>query len=396
MVAFMDKGFLSSKILIVDDMKFNILTLESFLQSEGYTNIFKAMTGKEALKLIDEIRPNIVLLDIFLPDIDGTKICEKIRSNPANQNIRIIMQSSQTHPEQKKIAFDLGANDFINKPFEPTELLSRVKIQLDQYILYDKLLETSQRLNEELDQAKDLLTDLLPPEEVIDDIERKSKVSISTFYKSSSELGGDFYNFYNLEENGFLVYLWDFSGHGIKASINTFRLHSLINSKIGIHSSQLSEFLKSVSNLVYHISSASNYATMVCCKYNPKEKILGYSSAACPAPILLSFKNGKFLKLESPGFPIGVVTDAKYVEHKIDVSEWDVLILYSDALIESKNKKDKFISIDEYAEFVLSNKNSLKYLDSKSILDLLLKKLNKECGSDLGDDLTLIVIFFEK
>ena len=392
----MSKEYLASKILIVDDMKFNILSLESVLKSEGYNNIYKAMTGKEALKLIDEIKPDVVLLDVFLPDIDGTKICEKIRSKPANQNIRIIMQSSHTHPEQKKIAFDLGANDFVNKPFEPTELLARVKIQIDQQLLYNKLLESSQRLNEELDQAKDLLSDLLPSTDELAAIEKNSKVNISTHYESSSELGGDFYSFYNLEDNGFLVYLWDFSGHGIKASINTFRLHSLINSKIGIHTLPLNEFLKSVSNLVYHTSSPANYATMICCEYMPKEKGLRYAAAACPAPVLISFENDKYVKLEASGFPIGIVNDADYVMHEVSTREWDVLVLYSDALIESKRRDGSFISIDEYAKFILSNKNSLKYLDSKSILDLLLKKLNKECGDNIEDDLTLIVIFFDK
>lgn len=392
----MSNEHLTSKILIVDDMKFNILSLEGVLKSEGYTNIYKAMTGKEALKIVEEARPDIVLLDVFLPDIDGTKICEKIRSKPANQNTRIIMQSSHTHPEQKKIAFDLGANDFINKPFEPTELLARVKIQIDQQILYSKLLESSQRLSEELDQAKDLLTDLLPSEDLLSEIEKTSNVNIATYYQSSSELGGDFYNFYNLQDNGFLVYLWDFSGHGIKACINTFRLHSLINSKIEIHTLPLNDFLKSVSNLVYHTSSPANYATMICCKYIPEERVLKYTSAACPAPILLSFKNDAYLKLESSGFPIGITNDAEYAKNHVSTADWDVLILYSDALIESKRRDGSFVSIDEYAKFILTNKNSLKHLDSKSILELLLKKLNKECAENIEDDLTLIVIFFDK
>lgn len=396
MVLPMPKEYLSSKILIVDDMKFNILSLESVLKGEGYTNIYKAMTGKEALRIIDDVKPDLVLLDVFLPDIDGTKICEKIRSKPVNQNIRIIMQSSHTHPEQKKIAFDLGANDFVNKPFEPTELLARVKIQIDQQVLYNELLESSQRLNEELDQAKDLLADLIPDSDVLSQIERENKLNISTFYKSSSELGGDFYNFHNIENEGFLFYLWDFSGHGIKAAINTFRLHSLVNSKQDVYNLPPNEFLRAVSNFVYHISNPSNYATMSCCKYLSKEKVLKYSSAACPAPLLISFENDVFKKIDSQGFPIGIITDAHYDLQELSVSEWDVLILYSDALIETKRRDGSFISIEEYGKFLLSNKNSLRNLDSKSIMDLLLKKLNKECGDNIEDDLTLIVIFFEK
>lgn len=392
----MSKEYLSSKILIVDDMKFNILSLESVLKGEGYCNIFKAMTGKEALKIIEEVSPDIVLLDVFLPDIDGTKICETIRSKESNQNVRIIMQSSHTHPEQKKAAFELGANDFVGKPFEPTELLARVKIQIEQQVLYNKLLESSQRLNEELDQAKDLLSDLLPSSDLISDIEKDCGLSISTFYKSSSELGGDFYNFHKLDNKGFLFYLWDFSGHGIKACINTFRLHSLINSRAGIYNLSPNEFLKSVSNLVYHTSSPSNYATMISGSYSASEKVIRYSVAACPAPLMISFENNEYLKLESAGYPIGIINEAEYLNHEISVADWDVMILYSDALIETQRRDGSFVSADEYGKFILSNKNAFKYLDSKSIMDLLLKKLNKECGNNIADDLTLIVIFFDK
>ncbi len=123
---------MQEKILIVDDSKFIREMLKGLLISEEY-EVFTAENGTQAIDLIKDIRPHLILLDVVMPDMDGFETSAKIREVLAGDTIPIIFLTSRTDVEGKKTGFELGGSDYIIKPFDPEELLIRIKRHLLSY-----------------------------------------------------------------------------------------------------------------------------------------------------------------------------------------------------------------------------------------------------------------------
>ncbi len=115
-----------AKILIVDDSSVNNYLLENILEEKGY-NLQIAFDGKEALNFLNEDPPDLVLLDIMMPGIDGYEILDKMTSDNKLKNIPVIMVTSKTEPQDKQKAMDIGAIDYIEKPIDIEKLLVKVE-----------------------------------------------------------------------------------------------------------------------------------------------------------------------------------------------------------------------------------------------------------------------------
>lgn len=123
-----------SKILILDDEKEIADIIACYLKNDGY-EIMTAYSGREALRLIEKDPPDLALLDVMLPDIDGFRVLQKIREN---YHFPVIMLTAKTEYTDKINGLTLGADDYISKPFNPLELVARVKAQLRRYTKYNE------------------------------------------------------------------------------------------------------------------------------------------------------------------------------------------------------------------------------------------------------------------
>ncbi|MEL6553153.1 MAG: response regulator [Cyanobacteria bacterium J06621_11] len=118
-----------SKILVVDDLLENLRLLSSLLLEEGY-EVKRAPDGAMALSNVPRFQPDLILLDIMMPEIDGYTVCQQLKADPNTQDIPIIFLSALDLTFDKIKAFEVGAADYINKPFHPAEVLARVKNQI--------------------------------------------------------------------------------------------------------------------------------------------------------------------------------------------------------------------------------------------------------------------------
>ena len=133
---------MGSKILIVDDEREIADVVALYLQNENY-DVVKAYNGKDALRLVEEEKPDMALLDVMLPDIDGFTILQKIREN---YTFPVIMLTAKTEYMDKITGLTLGADDYIAKPFNPLELVARVKAQLRRFTKYNEGSKTQEEL----------------------------------------------------------------------------------------------------------------------------------------------------------------------------------------------------------------------------------------------------------
>ena len=136
-------------ILLVDDNAINLQLLIETLDDQGY-RLLVARSGEETLRIARKAKPDIILLDIMMPGIDGCETCARLKSEEATRNSVVIFLTALQSTEEKVRGLSMGAMDFITKPFDPEEIIARVSIQLDNHRKHKELLEQNQQLAEEL------------------------------------------------------------------------------------------------------------------------------------------------------------------------------------------------------------------------------------------------------
>lgn len=143
------------KILVVDDVPLNVELLRTYLNTAGY-HVFEAGDGEQAMQIVAQKKPDLLLLDIMMPKMNGFEVCKRLKSDPKTRFIPIVMVTALQSIEDKVQGIEAGADDFITKPFNKMELLARVRSLLRIKFLYDALVKKISQL----DQAKKRLQQL--------------------------------------------------------------------------------------------------------------------------------------------------------------------------------------------------------------------------------------------
>lgn len=154
-----------SRIVVVDDEPFNFMVLRKFLADEGYTDILTTSDSTTAVDMIVEAQPDLVILDVVMPQVDGIQILTELKSNPDMSHIPVLILTATADARVKKNALDIGATDFLNKPVESNDLLPRVrnsitfKLQRDQLRDYAGYLEDQVQLrtSELIESRRDIV-----------------------------------------------------------------------------------------------------------------------------------------------------------------------------------------------------------------------------------------------
>ncbi len=147
-------------ILIVDDVSINLQVLGNILKKSGY-KISAALSGKQALTIIENTKPDLILLDIMMPEMDGFEMCKILKSKPETKDIPIIFLTAKTEKQDVIDGINLGAVDYVTKPFNSTELLARVNNHIELKLSKDELQRVNKELTNSLAQIK-LLKGLIP------------------------------------------------------------------------------------------------------------------------------------------------------------------------------------------------------------------------------------------
>ncbi len=173
------------RVLIVDDAPLNIEIVANALSGEKY-EIHSETGGLEALKRVRTVSFDLILLDVQMPDLDGFEVLRRLKENPATRDVAVIMLTGQADSESVVNGFELGAQDYLAKPFNEKELLVRVHTQLD-------LREKNERLKEEKEKSERLLLNILP-EKTARDLKKNGRTAVELF-ENVTVLFSDFVDF---------------------------------------------------------------------------------------------------------------------------------------------------------------------------------------------------------
>jgi DNA-binding NtrC family response regulator len=147
---------MAAQILLVDDNPTNLQVLYQTLEGHGY-RLLAARSGKDAIAIAERTAPDLILLDVMMPDLDGFETCARLKAGDRTRDCAVIFLSALTEPREKARGLDLGAVDFVNKPFQAEEVLARVRTHLTIRELQQQLRQRNDALEHELTVAQELL-----------------------------------------------------------------------------------------------------------------------------------------------------------------------------------------------------------------------------------------------
>ncbi len=381
------KDIASRRILVVDDVKILRHLIASILKKAGFRQIVMAENGQEAMYQVAVNPPDIIILDLMMPIMDGMEVCKLVRKIEDTASIPIIVQTAMNDNEERLKAFTAGASDLITKPVNAHELVIRTKLHLKNLVLSEKQEHYRCRVAEELSTAKDVQQNLLPSTKFLAGIREQTKLNISSFCQPSSELGGDFWGTHLLDNGHVGFYMADFSGHGVVSALNTIRLHTLL---FNVNEAWLSPdvLLSNINTSLCEMLPTGQYATMLLGVFSPESNQLQYVAAAAPPPIYGCWSDSdKYEYIDTTGVPLGISKSASYEINTIAFNQDNFLFCFSDALIETKMHNGNMLEGEELMSLTKSLSGEKPNPD---LLGQVIAAFFENTGKSLRDDLTVL------
>ncbi len=380
----------SCSVLIMEDNLSNQTVLSRLLNVMGITQIEVAGDGVEGLKKLESFTPDLIILDIAMPRMNGYEVLHQLKVDPQTRNLPVLIQTAVDSRETREKTFSSGATDFITKPVNPLEFFARVRVHLENHLLIQHLENQLTQIEEELLAAQKMQVGLLPTRERLDKVRQKYHLDIAQYFFPSSILGGDYWQMFPISDTKLAIYICDFSGHGVASALNTFRLHALI-SQYNKEDLNPAEFLKDMNDQLHGLLPRGQFATLAIGVWDMEKMELIYSGTGSPNPLMIS--RGRELALHAEGLPLGISKNPSYRNFKVKLHPGDGLLLYSDALTETPDVSGNRMEVAGFKKMLLPY---LKKPDATSSLKELMNKFFKSTPMPPADDVTAVLIKVQK
>jgi phosphoserine phosphatase RsbU/P len=382
------------RILVIDDDPIIRAVLHKSLGNQGY-QVAVADNGIEGIAQAQELRPALIICDWMMTPIDGIEVCRTIKSDVSLATTFLVLLTAKDAVEDRVIGLDAGADEFLSKPIEMNELKARVRAGLRLYQLNEDLrqqkhnLQTlNRKLQDELDEAAEYVRSLLPAPIF-------GEISIETFFQPSARLGGDCFDYYEIEPGKIAIYLLDVSGHGVGAALlsisvlNVLRSQSLPNTDF----TDPARVLQALNQAFPMSEHGDKYFTIWYGVYHSDRRQLIYSSAGHPPAILVKKMRQHDPEIEllgKPDLPIGMLSDINYQTQSCQISGNADLYLLSDGAYEIKVSDTNIWGWESFLELIVEcDRDRIQHLDE--VVDEI-KTATKKYNFD--DDLSMIKVKF--
>ena len=377
-----------ARILIADDEPLSIRLLASILQKQKFKNLRFAEGGRAALELVRSFKPDLVLLDMQMPDIGGLEVCRQIRADPNFVDIPILVQTATVNRKEMGDLFAAGASDFLSKPINPSELVARVLVHLERRNLLRELREYRERISLELEAARRMQFELLPSAAAQQELAASAGLRIASYNRSSSEIGGDLWGVLPIDGSRFGVFLADFTGHGVNAALNTFRLHALIHEYRALHEDPAG-LVSMLNERLVRLLPPGQFATFLYVVIDHAAGELRLASAGAPSPIVTDGLHGSSYLVEASGIPLGIAGGVTYEQQVRPFKPDSRLLLFSDGLPEFPGESGGRIGEPGLVEAIDACDTGL---DPREVIDRLCLAAGIRVQSALPDDTTILCI----
>ena len=392
------------KVLIAEDDQVSRRILETMLEGWGY-NVISTEDGREACEAFradSEIQ--LVISDWMMPRTDGVDFCRLVRGMEERRYTYFILLTAKTQIDDVVAGMEAGADDFITKPFNQTELQVRIRAGERVVDLENKLANNVEALSKAYDQmhrdleaATAIQRAMLPPERG-----RYPGIKYAWSFVPCDRIGGDLFNVVRLDKTRAGLYIYDVSGHGVPAALQSVSLGRLL-SPFEPHSSLLLQpdnngngtrivppkEVTSALNLRFQFATyRGDFITFLYGVLDSEDMTFTFTRAGHPCPVHLS--EGKIVShTDDGGIPIGIIPDYEYIERSVKLHVGDRLYLYTDGIIEAFNSEGQLFDESRMLECLQSASNSTL---EESISGLMKEVMDWQASPIGVDDMTILGI----
>jgi sigma-B regulation protein RsbU (phosphoserine phosphatase) len=349
-------------------------------------------SGKMALLAAQNDPPDLVLLDITMPGMDGYEVCARMKANEKLKDIPVIFISALHETLDKVKGFSVGGLDYVTKPFQFEEVHARVETHLKlrglQLQLGEQnrlLLESRQALMLQLTQAADYVLSLIPPPI------REGRIRTDWRLIPSSQLGGDSLGYHHIDEDHFAMYLLDVCGHGVGPALlsvsvlNMLRSRSLPDADFRVPA----QVLRALNRTFPMEKHNGLFFTAWYGVFNRASRELRYAGGGHP-PALILDAIGRAANVPVSGPPLGCDPGAAYEDSVLNVSSAAELCVFSDGCYEVQQPDGTMWTHQEFEALLIRT-----LADGVPDLDALYSHVRKIGGREvLEDDFSILQVSF--
>ncbi len=403
------------KILIIDDEDVIRNLFKRFLPRRGY-EFHCAENGLDGLTAIKEIEPDLVFLDLKMPGMDGLEVLKKAKD--INADLPIIMLTGHGDFDSAVQTVKYGAYDFMRKPIEDIEALL---VDIDKAVKNYHLIRKNRNLTEELgtinkeleNKVKARTTDL---EKAIGELKtaqatineeikivslvqqkllpdgppQREGLDAAAVYLASSAVGGDYYDYIDMEDNKLGIVIADVSGHGLPAGFVMTMVKVML---LYLNKQQIPYIsaLSAINDILSRHIPTNNFVSMIYGSLDLDAMTFKYVNAGHEPLLRFNAQTQKIEEIPAQSPFLGIDTDTKFVEDCLQLNKGDKLILATDGIIESVNSKKELFGAERLNDIIMKN----TAVSSMDLITEIISALSTYCECiPHEDDITLVVLGF--
>ncbi len=368
-------GRIRESILIADDQPANLQVLMHTLERFG-CNLLVAKSGESALAIARKAHPDLILLDIMMPGIDGFEVCRRLKADPGTRKIPVIFLSALDETEDKVRGLELGAVDYIAKPFQPEEVIARVNTHLTIHQLSTEVQKQKDELERELQVVAQLQRSLLPQR-----LPRIDGLQLAVHYETSRYTGGDYYDFLELPDGRLTILVADAEGHSAPATVMMAMTSALFRSCASCQDEP--------GGILSHINATlckvnmERFVTAVCAVVDARGRHLRIARAGHPLPILYRSSEKRVAEIAREGVSLmGFRNYGDVPVSEVALQPGDRLLFYTDGITDRLNETQEAYGTDR----LLRQFEAVAPADPEAILEGIVADLSRFAGTRPADD----------
>jgi serine phosphatase RsbU (regulator of sigma subunit) len=374
-----------SRILVVDDTPANIKILADLLRKDYLLSV--ATSGADALEFAgSEDQPDLVLLDVMMPEMDGYEVCRRLKADPKTQDVPVIFVTAMSEVEDETRGFSLGAVDYITKPIRPPIVRARVAAHLELALARRTLAAQNQILRESLAMAAQVQRSLLPkaPPPL-------PGLEVAGRMIACDAVGGDYLDFLTGEEfagHGFGAAVGDVAGHGPAAALLMTAARACLRMR-ALRPGSLAEIVTDLNRcLVADLGDVGRFMTFYLLEVRPDA--VSWVSAGHEPALLVDPGSRTVADLKGDGPPLGIDSDITFREHHAPFREpGQVVALSTDGITEAWNDSGEKFGRQRLKQSLLQHASQ----PATTILEGVMREVSDFRGlAPQRDDLTLVVL----
>ncbi|MBN2505212.1 MAG: fused response regulator/phosphatase [Verrucomicrobia bacterium] len=369
------------RVLLVDDTKVNLDILVEGLKSDHKLSL--ALNGETALQIAARTPPDLVLLDIVMPGLDGYEVCRRLRQMPETADVPIMFLSSLEEVQNKTRGFEVGANDYLTKPFEMLEVKARVRSLLKAKAYNDAVKE---HMAGELRVAREIQMGMVPRDFAA--VEAAYRVGFGAVLEPAREVGGDLYGICTADPERLVIFLGDVSGKGIPASMFMVRAITLAR-LLARQTVEPERILARLNDELAADNPSCMFVTFLCAVFEPRSRRFILANAGHCWPALLPAHGAPRWVGKNLGTALGLEPGLTFQRAELALGEGDAVIFYTDGVTEAFNPQEALYG----SERLLADVTAFAGQPAPAITAGILRQVRGfAAGAPQSDDIAILTL----